>query len=828
MPEHHASAHAEHATTGDFFMPHGHCYLWEPSVLWVQVGSNVLIGLAYVSIALTLAYLVAQVRDIPFKTMYVAFGVFIITCGFTHFLDVWVIWNPDYHIDGAVRSVTAAASVGTAVFLPPLVPKAVAIARGAKAAHDRGIELASLVDDLGRMYERTREIEQLKTQFFANVSHELRTPLALIMGPLESLKRAGGLGEQQQREIDVALRNSRTLLKHVNDLLDIAKLEAGKLAPEYSELDLSRLTRLVAQHFTSMAAERAIDLRIETPPSLLAQVDGDKMERVLLNLLSNAFKFTPDGGTVRVTLSPLKGGEGQNSARIEVGDSGPGILPEHRDAVFERFRQIESNTARRAGGTGLGLAICKNFTELHGGSITIGAAPEGGALFRIELPVRAPAGSRVGPGDGEAAFDGVSNAARQALESLSAAPEAAPAVEVNSDKPRVLVVEDNPDMNQFVSDCLSSDYRCDRAYHGEQALEMLRAGAPDLVLTDLMMPVMNGEQLVHAIRSRPELEDVPVMLLTAKADDASRVRLLQEGAQDYVAKPFAREELLARVRNLVTTKRAKDLLRRELSSQADNIDQLAEQITARARELQSALSTARVAREQAERASQVKSNFLRLVSHELRTPLTVITLQLERLRGDTNAKSLQRIERAADRLSDLIDQLLQRARIESGKLSLDAESFDLAQLLCESIEDHRAFADEKELELRLDAPSQLPVHSDRNLLRLVANNLVSNALKFTEQGRVVVAAGSCDSGFWLSVSDTGPGIAAEHHEDVFEPFVHLEPIRNKHIAGVGLGLSLVRDMVTALGGTIELESSAGQGARFRVSLPMTTRAAQAV
>src|SRR5262245_34585414 len=176
------------------FMPHGHCYLWLPGLLWLQVLSNGLIGLSYVAISSTLAYLVYRLRDdIPFRMMYLAFGAFIVLCGVTHFFDVYVIWKPAYWIDGTVRGITAIVSAGTALLLPPLIPHAIVLARGAKSVRDRGIELETAVKDLATMYQKTKELEELKSQFFANVSHELRTPLALIMGPVDKILASANL-----------------------------------------------------------------------------------------------------------------------------------------------------------------------------------------------------------------------------------------------------------------------------------------------------------------------------------------------------------------------------------------------------------------------------------------------------------------------------------------------------------------------------------------------------------------------------------------------------------------------------------------------------------
>jgi signal transduction histidine kinase len=796
------------------FMPHGHCYLWKPGLVWLHVVSDFSIGIAYVSITLMLLYIVKRIRALPFSWVFIAFGVFIVTCGFTHFLDVWTVWTPVYWFDGVMRALTALASVATALVLLPLLPKAIALGEAAALARERGVALESANKELGELYAKTKELERLKTQLFANVSHELRTPLALIMGPTEKLLATPELAAHRQ-DLEVIARSARMLLKHVNDLLDVSKLEAGRMTVDWTAIDLAQLVRRAASCFDALAAERAIAFSVETPESLPAQLDGDQVERVLINVISNAFKFTPGGGRVRVALAASGG-----RAAIAVADSGPGVLPDERAVIFERFRQGDGGSTRQHGGTGLGLAIAKDLVELHQGSIAVDGAPEGGARFTVELPLVAPPGSTVRAPAPESER-GV--AASAALDELRARVDAVAAR--GGARGTVLVVEDNPEMRRFLVESLADEYQVVSAIDGQEGIDKALADPPDLIVSDVMMPRLSGDQLLRALRDRRSLDDTPIVMLTAKADDELRVQLLKEGAQDYVMKPFSVEELRARVGNLVTMKRAREVLRRELQSQLGDLEELAREVTLRKQELHSTVEALRVARDQAERAAMVKSDFLRLVSHELRTPMTTLQLQLERLeRAQSELTPKQRdvvhlMDLSSRRLVELIESLLEYARLQSGRLTTHIEPLELPLLVDGVVEEMRPQADNKRLKLGRSLPPQLvPLRSDARLVRLILSNLVSNAIKYTDEGEIAIDVSQEDDTTEIAVRDTGPGIPADRQALVFEPFEQLEPLDKKHRPGVGLGLSLVREMVNALGGAIQLRSQPGSGSTFIVTL----------
>jgi signal transduction histidine kinase/CheY-like chemotaxis protein len=460
----------------------------------------------------------------------------------------------------------------------------VEIYRRAQEIQAANRQLRAANEELGRL-------DQIKTQLFSNVSHELRTPLALILGPAEQMLASEGLPADSRRDLEIIAGNARLLLKHVNDLLDVAKTEAGKMNLDLVALDLARLVRLTASHFEALARDRRITYQVEAPGPLTGHLDADKVERIVLNLLSNAFKFTPAGGRIRCTVRADPG----QLAVVEVADSGPGIPVEARRVIFERFRQLEGGPTRRAGGTGLGLAIARDFVELLGGSISIDVAPEGGALFVARFPLTAAEGAVVG----ERPLDRTPSTekARLALEEFRAPETKLPATDRRA-LPTILVVEDNQEMNRFICRSLAGRYRTVAAFDGKEGLRKALESAPDLIVSDVMMPELSGAELVKEIRRRPELASVPIVVLTARAEDGLRLELLRGGAQDYLTKPFSSAELAVRIDNLVATKRAREVLQREFCSQTEDLEVLSVEVAehrkalAAAKELQRFLAEA--------------------------------------------------------------------------------------------------------------------------------------------------------------------------------------------------------------------------------------------
>ncbi|TAL46772.1 MAG: response regulator, partial [Methylovulum sp.] len=458
---------------------------------------------------------------------------------------VWYFFIPP-QLSWAVDNPANLYSVGLFVIMGYLFSDTQARLRRAQRNTETALAETRIANErITLLYQKTLELDELKSQFFANVSHELRTPLTLIMSPLARRLAATGLSPEQRREDEMMLRNAWLLYRHVSDLLDAAKLESGHMVVDYARVELTGLVRAMASQFDSLAREKNIAYRIDAPSPLAAEVDGEKLQRILLNLLSNAFKFTPEGGCIAVRLRAAA-----SQAVIEVQDNGPGVPANLREAAFERFRQLEGGAQRRFGGTGLGLAIVKEFAELHGGSASVDEAAGGGALFVIRLPLHAPASAVIQ--DTASRLDPlIDHQVVNELRLPALNPVYPSATQPGANAALVLVVEDNADMNAFIADALSPHYRVACAFDGRQGLERALALQPDLILSDVMMPLLSGDQMVQALRRQPEMLDVPIVMLTAKADDDLRVRLLKEGVQDYLNKPFAVEELLARVGGLI-------------------------------------------------------------------------------------------------------------------------------------------------------------------------------------------------------------------------------------------------------------------------------------
>ncbi len=398
---------------------------------------------------------------------------------------------------------------------------------------------------VSQLYEKSIEAEKLKTHFYTNVSHELRTPLTLIINPVSELLKKGKLDGNARHDLELIQRNANVLHRRVTDLLDISKLEANQMTLCYSRFDLVENTRLITSYFDSIAKSNKIQYSIQLPDKLIVELDAEKYQRILQNLLSNAFRFTPSGGEIVIRLT-----SDHENAIFEIQDSGPGIAIENREKIFERFQQIDGPKGKLYGGTGLGLSIVKEFTELHKGKVVILDSIKKGALFQVTLPLTAPKGVEVHENDHAKKVNVSSRVAYDSYLQESGKLKRRPssqAVSLSS----ILIVDDNQDITDFLSRSLSPDFLISTAANGKEGFEKALVVKPDLIITDVMMPVMTGNEMVAQIRETEELADTPVIMLTAVINEQLKYKLLKESVQDFLTKPFSLEELHSKVENII-------------------------------------------------------------------------------------------------------------------------------------------------------------------------------------------------------------------------------------------------------------------------------------
>lgn len=425
-----------------------------------------------------------------------------------------------------------------------------------------------------RAYEEERhraealaELDRAKTAFFSNVSHEFRTPLTLMLGPVEDLlaRSHTDLPPAAAGQLEIVNRNGLRLLRLVNSLLDFSRIEAGRVRAVFQPTDLASFTTDLASNFRAACERAGLRLAVDCPPlSEPVLVDRDMWEKIVLNLLSNAFKFTFEG-TIEVSLR-----QATTAAELRVRDTGTGIPAEEMPKLFERFHRIEKVRGRTYEGSGIGLALVQELVNLHGGSVTAESVIGEGTTFTVSVPL----GSAHLPGDqigeGRSAVASGTGAAPYVEEALRWLPDQERAAiegggellmyreplptpyrhrdsNGEDDRPRVLVADDNADMRQYIVRLLAEQFRVEAVPDGEAALTTVMVRPPDLILTDVMMPKLNGFELLKELRANPRTSELPVIMLSARAGEESRVEGVQAGADDYLVKPFSARELLARV-----------------------------------------------------------------------------------------------------------------------------------------------------------------------------------------------------------------------------------------------------------------------------------------
>jgi signal transduction histidine kinase len=667
---------------------------------------------------------------------------------------------------------------------------------------------------------RLQELDESKTRFFANVSHELRTPLMLILGPLESMLSGKEKGDPKPLLNSMNISAHR-LLRQVNMVLNFAKLEAGAQVCEYQTGNVGGILSNLVVSAEPLAETRAMRLEFtgldEVPNSLF---DHEKIETIASNLISNALKFTPNGGRVSV-----RAGSDKNHIWFEVEDTGRGIPLNEQAKVFERFHQVQNGPVGKIQGTGLGLSLSREFVRMHGGDMSLKSAPGVGSTFRVELPLEPPPvaedANKVKPAqttepDLLAETDGGMPATARlggsttALSGTAFADLAEPALaeeaglseselnEQNAEAPLVLVVEDNDDMRAFISRSLRNRYRVETAVDGEDGLRQARRLMPDLIVSDVMMPRLDGFGMLKRLRESKRMQSTPVIMVTARTGSEAIVHGLDLGAVDYVTKPFKLSELEARIEaqlRMVSVQHQLD----ERESRLAAVGQMTGQI-----------------------------------AHDLRSPLTSIGLRIDvmlqtiQIAHDmATAKPLDLTEdldvmkSAVGRATGMVGDMVEFLRGE--EVHLDIETVPLYPFLRELAEDLQLSMEAAEIELVVEVEDRdrLIASIDRERMRRVLQNLVSNAQEAMTQfknargNRIWLQAQATGEGVVIRIADNGPGIPAEIIGSLFQPFATAGKAH-----GTGLGLAIVRNLVTAHRGEIKVEEGPPEGgAAFKITLP---------
>ncbi|MBF9222691.1 hybrid sensor histidine kinase/response regulator transcription factor [Hymenobacter ruricola] len=409
----------------------------------------------------------------------------------------------------------------------------------------QNLTLAAQRDEISAQADQLRTLDEAKTRFFTNITHEFRTPLTLMLGPAAQIAAdTREPGTRQQAEL--VQRNAQRLQHLINQLLDLSRLEAGQQVLHPAPGEVVGFVRGVVGSFASLAQQRSIGCSFEADPlELFVDFEADMLEKILANLLTNAFKFTPAGGAVTVRLQEEAApAPAPTWVTLTVRDTGCGIAPAQMPHVFDRFYQVDHSPTREQEGTGIGLALTKELVELHGGTIALASEVDCGTTVTVRLPLAVASGAPASApviGRGKAVVPPPSLAA----ESLAVAP---------ADAPLLLVIEDNADVRAYLCTLLAGSYQLLTAENGAVGVALAVEHLPDLVLTDAMMPRLDGYGVCRALKQDERTSHIPVVLLTAKADLPSKLQGLDTGADAYLTKPFRRDELLAQLRNLVLSR----------------------------------------------------------------------------------------------------------------------------------------------------------------------------------------------------------------------------------------------------------------------------------
>jgi len=670
------------------------------------------------------------------------------------------------------------------------------------------------------------ELDHLKSRFFANISHEMRTPLTLLLGPLETLMQrfAKSIDEDSRDLLDTMHANGMRLLKLINDLLDLIRMEAGRMDIKSNPLVVADFIKGLASAVRQLAQNKQITFEVQVDPQLTAILaDRDKLEKILLNLLFNSLKFTPEGG--KVWLRAEK--EGENFVLV-VGDTGIGIAEKNLPFVFDRFWQADSSSRRKHAGVGIGLALVKELTEMMRGSVEAQSVEGKGTTFTVRLPYhqtqmpeKEQDPDRLSPENADESEEWLAGLYRRAeLFPTATHARAKTALgDLGGRRAVVLLADDEPDMRRYLKSELDADYNVVEAVDGIDAFDKASQLLPDIILLDMMMPQMDGLDVCRELRKREATLNIPIILLTARADEETKFDALEIGANDFLAKPFSSTELQARIKNLIESHH----YQRKLSKQNVALTSAIEQIKETEMQLVQSEKLASLGRMSAG------------IIHEINNPLNYTLTGLFALRNKGKLlpaeyrveynEILNDVEEGIKRVRNIVSDLRTFTHPGGGGGGMvEVDDAVEAALRFLSGEWRGRVHIEKNL------PTPLMVWGNRNKLVHVLVNLLQNSIdaladkrfERSERRTIWIEGQAKEDSNVIVVRDNGPGIDPQVLDKIFDPFFTTKEVGK----GMGLGLSICYRILQGYGGSISAKSERGKNCEFIIELPAKERAAE--
>jgi len=667
------------------------------------------------------------------------------------------------------------------------------------------------------------ELDQIKSRFFANISHELRTPLTLLLAPLETLMQKFHRSfDGDTREVLTTMHsNGMRLLKLINDLLDLVRLESGRLEVKHESLNVNDFIKGLASAARQVADDKRLQLETIVDPELGSVVaDRDKLEKIVLNLVFNALKFTPAGGRVE-----LRAGNKDDSFIITVSDTGMGISAKNLPFVFDRFWQADGTSKRKYQGVGIGLALVKELTEIQGGNVDVQSTEGKGTVFTVRLPFQ-KAEPGVKPAlEEKPAETGIRTVSSEEwLANLYRRAELFPAMTsledtlkpvettANGHQPKALVADDEPDMLRFLKSQLVQYYEVIEAVDGQQAIEKASQFLPDIILLDMMMPEKDGLQACRELREQTSTQSIPIIMLTARADEETKLAALGAGASDFLPKPFSTTELHVRIKNLVESHRYQSKLSKQNLALESTIEQL--------KETESQL----VQTEKLASLGRMSAGII----HEINNPLNFATTGLYTLRNKGKYLAAEQQAEYAEVLKD-VEEGIKRVKTIVSDLRMfthpeteSRDQVDLAEVIGSALRFlANEWKDRVAIEQKLE-PHQ-SVWANKNKMIHVFTNLLQNSLdalhskQFVDGEKpAILIEGSVKNGrSTVRIRDNGPGIETTHLDKIFDPFFTTKDVGE----GMGLGLSICYRIVQEFDGRISVQTESGKFCEFTLEFP---------